>query len=253
MLERIEQLLGTTVDSYSGGIYNRRPDWVTGSLSYEGAKFLFRSVLQARASTVVEIGTASGLSAAMACHALDVASRAGIIDSDFSVVSYDVSQFFYADPSKRVGDAAREFVPPPLLGHIDFRNPATAADVRDHLGPDRLGFLFIDGNHEHPWPTLDLLATLDCLREGAVVVFDDINLPLLQPEHQGWGAKYLFDSLNLEKDLAKGGKIPCMGSIIVPSDKVSLRATLHEVLYMHGWQTSIDEGYLARLGILQQG
>jgi predicted O-methyltransferase YrrM len=252
MLEQIERSLGTSVERYCSGIYAKRPPWITGSLSLEGARFLFRSALQARASTAAEIGTASGLSAAMLCHALELASRAGAVDPGFRVVSYDISPFFYAEPSKRVGEAARELLPPSLLMHIDFRNPAAAADLRDDFGPDELGLLFIDGNHQHPWPTLDLLTVLDCLSEGAVVVFDDINLPLLHPENEDWGAKYLFDSLNLEKELARadpGEEFPCMGSITIPGDKTILRATLLDILFDHPWQARIDEEYLSRIGI----
>jgi predicted O-methyltransferase YrrM len=249
MLEQIEQSLGTSVESYCGSIYAQRPEWVTGSLSLEGARFLFQSSLQARTSTAAEIGTASGLSAAMLCHALDLARRAGTVDPNFRVVSYDISPVFYADPSKRVGEAARELLPPSLLRHIEFRNPAAAADLRDDFGPDELGFLFIDGNHRHPWPTLDLLTVLNCLSQGAVVVFDDINLPLLHPEHPDWGAKYLFDSLDLEKNLAQGREYPCMGSVVIPGNKATLRATLLDVLFDHPWQTSIDEEYLSRIGI----
>jgi predicted O-methyltransferase YrrM len=253
MLEQMEKSLGTTIESYCGGIYNKRPQWVTGSLSLEGARFLFRSVLQARVSTAVEIGTASGMSAALLCHALNLASRTGAIDSEFRVVSYDITPFFYADNHKKVGDAARELLPPPLLRHIEFRNPAMAADIKDDFGPDQIGFLFIDGNHQHPWPTLDLLAVLDCLREGAVVVFDDINLPLRHPEYQDWGAKYLFDSLSLEKSLASEGEIPYMGSVTVPRDKAGLRATLLETLFKYQWQRNIDEEYLLRIGIQTRG
>jgi hypothetical protein len=188
----------------------------------------------------------------MLCHALELASRAGAVDPDFRVVSYDISPVFYADPSKRAGEAAREFLPASLLRHIEFRNPAMAADLRDDCGPDQLGFLFIDGSHKHPWPTLDLLTMLDCLREGAVVVLDDINLPLLHPQNQDWGAKYLFDSLHLEKELARadeGEELPCMGSVTIPQDKAALRETLLDVLFDHPWQTSIDEEYLLRIGV----
>lgn len=247
--EQIERFLGTTIESYCASIYAKRPQWATqGSLSFEGAKFLFRSVLHARVSTVIEIGTATGLSASLQCYALDLASRAGSIDSNFRVLSYDISSFWHRDQSKRVGAAAQEFLPPALLPHLEFRNPVKAAEVKRDFGRDQIGFLFIDGNHQHPWPTLDLLAVLDCLREGAMVVFDDINLPLLLPEYQDWGAKYLFDSLNLEKELVNEA-IPCMGSIRVPSDKESLRATLLEVLFRYPWQASIDEQYLSQLGV----
>ena len=77
------RLLGCTPDEYCQRIYSKRPSWVTGIVSLYDAKFLFTRVLAACPPVIVEVGTASGVSTVILCHAADVARRAGRIGDDF--------------------------------------------------------------------------------------------------------------------------------------------------------------------------
>ncbi|HEX6385856.1 MAG TPA: class I SAM-dependent methyltransferase [Anaerolineae bacterium] len=244
-----ERVIGCRPDAFCDAFYAEKPKWVTGSLSDSDTRFLFKTALNAAASVAVEIGTASGFSTAVLCHALNFASQAGLIESDFHVISCDISPTFYADQSKRVGDATREQLPPELMLHIKLRHPAYALNLRQHHGNDEIKFLFIDANHQHPWPALDLLAALDCLSPGAIVVLHDINLPIVNPEFPIWGAKYLFDDLEVEKDLARDCEIPNIGRIKIPEGKEQLRTQLLEIIHAHEWEIDIREDYLARMGI----
>jgi hypothetical protein len=226
-----------------------RPEWIVGSLSHSDTRFLFDTALKAGASLAVEIGTASGFSTSVLCHALNFASQAGMIDSDFHVVSYDFHPYFYADASKRVGDATREQLSPELLKHVTFRHPALASSLEQHHGKGEIGLLFIDANHKHPWPTLDLLAALDSLSPGAIVVLHDINLPVMSLELPGWGPKHLFDGLDLEKSVPDDEQIPNIGRVKIPEDKERLRGQLLKILFAHEWQADMHDGYLHNLGI----
>lgn len=247
----LEQMTEADADAACDAFYAARPAWITGSLSHFDARFLFKTALHAGVNTVIEIGTASGFSTALLCHALSMAHDAGRISGDFKVVSYDVSPNFYADLTKKVGDAAREQLSPEMLAHITFRNPARAADVEAEQGADTGRLLFIDAAHVHPWPTLDLLATLDFLQVGATVVLHDINLPVIAPKFPDWGVKYLFDELErVDKQVPNdAGEVPNIGSIRIPPDKDALRRQLMEMLYRHPWQMQVDEPYLRRLGV----
>lgn len=250
MINYIEKVIGCEPEVFCDAFYAEQPKWVFGSsISQFDTYFLFKTALTSGANTAVEIGTASGFSTAVLCHALNFASQAGLISSDFQVVSFDLFPHFYADESKRVGDAAREQLSPELLKHITFRNPATAADVRKHYGNDEIKLMFIDASHRHPWPTLDLLATLDCLSPGAVVLLHDINLPVIHPEFPDWGAKHLFDDLKIEKDMPQDEEIPNIGSIRIPEDKEQLRGQLLQILFTHEWQANVNKDYLVKLGI----
>lgn len=180
---------------------------------------------------------------------MNIASQAGRIDADFRVISYDISPTYYADANKRVGDAAREQLPPELLKHVTFHNPALASSLEQHHRNSEIEFLFIDADHRHPWPTLDFLVALDLLKSGALVVLHDINLPIAYPAFEEWGAKHLFDGLDLEKRLPQADAVPNIGSVRIPDDKEMLRFRLLEILLAHEWQADVEPDYLSRLGI----
>jgi hypothetical protein len=253
-MKDLEEVIGCPPEAFYEALLANMPEWVTeGSLCLSDTRFLFDTVLKTGANLAVEIGTGSGFSTSVLCHALNFASQADMIPSNFHVVSYDAATNYYADTSKRVGDATREQLSPELLKHITFRNPALASSLKQHHGNDDIEFLFNDADHAHPWPTLDMLATLDLLKHGAVVVLHDINLPIWCPEFQEWGAKYLFDGLDLEKSVPQEESVPNIGSIRIPEDKESLRARLLEILFAHEWHVDVGADYLAQLGITREG
>jgi predicted O-methyltransferase YrrM len=248
-MKQIEEVIGSSLQVLCRMLIKERPQWITGSQSYSDTCFLFETALVAGASTTIEIGTASGFSTAVLCHALNFASQAGLISPDFQIVPYDVSPYFYADRSKRVGEAAREQLPPELMEHITFRHPAFTRDVKQHHGDGEIKLLFIDASHKHPWPALNFLATLGCLSPGALVLLHDINLPLINPAFQGWGAKFLFDDLDVQKDVPMDNRMPHIGSIKVPENKELLRVQLLDIIYRHPWEAEVPEDYLDSLGI----
>src|SRR5438093_8856344 len=137
-------IIGCAPEEYCRRLYASRPDWVLGTVSIHDAHYLFTRALEARAELVVEIGTASGFSTVFLCHALNFASKARLISSDFAVVSYDLNTRFYADERRRTGDAARELLEPELLEHIVFRSPATAVTVPAHHARETLSLVFLD-------------------------------------------------------------------------------------------------------------
>lgn len=218
-------------------LYSERPDWVTGYISLQDARFLLSRALEAEADLFIEIGTASGISTAVLAQAVQSGS----------LVSYDTAQFFYADATKLVGDAARMMLPREKLERLYFRNPAGAFDLRTDYGPDTIPFLFIDANHKHPWPTLDLLAALPCLKAGSEVVMHDIDLPNLNPDFPTWGAKHLFDDLDLEKRRDEASDVPNIGSIVIPADKDALREQLVDIVHRHPWEVEVHPGLVEQL------
>lgn len=234
-------VIGSDPLSFCDELYAQKPSWASGSISHFDARFLFRCALGAGAAVGVEIGTASGFSTVFLCHAMNFASKVDLAPQDFRLISYDRDPYFYVDPSRLVGDATREVLSEPLLDHVSFRNPATAIELRAEHEPDTIELLFIDANHKNPWPTLDLLASLDSLRPGATVLLHDINLPVRLPEFADWGAKHLFDDLDVEKEADPGDDVPNIGRIVVPDDKETLREQLLQILFRHQWEHDIPE------------
>ena len=231
-----EALLGCTPEEHCQRIYGKRPSWVEGYVSLYDAQFLFDRVLRAEPETIIEIGTASGVSTVILCHAAEVVRRAGGI-GDFRVASYDIHEEFYADPSRATGDAAREMLAPELLDHVDFHTPGTAVTVREHYGEDSIRFAFIDASHAHPWPVLDLVALLPVLQPGAEVAMHDVNLPVRLPDTAS-GSKWLFDDLEIEKVIDHRDPVPNIGAVTIPEDKAALREQLLAILDAHEWEVS---------------
>ena len=226
-------------------VYTSRPDWVAGTISLDDARFLFGRVIAAGADPVIEVGTASGVSTAIVATALDVAAGGADGASPSRLFTYDISPYFYADPSRVTGDAAREMVRPELVERITFRQASAAGLAAEH-GADAIAFLFLDANHKHPMPAIDLLAALDALAPGAEVAMHDINLPELRAEFADWGAKHVFDGLELDKYVDPDVALPNIGSVIVPRDKAGMRDQLLELIYAHPWEIEVAPDYLAR-------
>src|SRR4051794_5027047 len=224
-------------------VYARRPSWARGTISRRDARFLFDRVVRAGVSEVVEIGSASGVSTSILCEALAAAHRAGRIGGDYRVAAYDVHARFYADDDHATGDAIHAMLSPELRGHVVFRIPATAIDVRDHYETDSLAFAFIDASHKHPWPALDLLAILPAVRPGAEVAMHDINLPLIHSKFPTWGSKWLYDALEVEKHADAASDPPNIGSVVEPDDKAGLERRVREIIDAHEWEVSVPESF----------
>lgn len=230
-------------------VYGRRPAWAQGMVSLDDARYLFARVLEAAPDEVVEIGTSSGVSAAILCTALSAAHQGGEVDASFRVASYDLRSAWHVDPSRQVGDAIPEMLGPDLASHVVLRNPATALTLRDHYDRAEIEFLFVDANHRHPWPALDLLATLDLLRPGAEVILHDINLPVRKPQFPDWGAKYVFDDLAVEKFADSANTPPNIGSLIVPADKGGAEDQLRALVAAYEWEAKVPDDVRSALGV----
>jgi cephalosporin hydroxylase len=168
----------------------------------------------------VEIGTLSGFSAAVIADAVAQHQRP---ESESVVVdTIDLSQRCMTDQTKPVG-----FEIPQLVPHLSSR-------IRVHAGQDaryveqiaragELQLVFIDADHQHPRPALDLIRVSRFVRPGGWAVIHDIALGSLgermraagTPFEHGapFGAQWLFEAWPFEK--ISGGNI---GALRLPSN-----------------------------------
>jgi methyltransferase family protein len=176
--------------------------------------------------SAIELGTASGFSSAIIAKimALREAER-GAPGTSPLLHTIDKCADFPPDPTKPIGFAI-DLVAPELRERIAL-HPLHDSSFCEDLPPDRgLRFAFIDGNHRHPWPLVDVLR-IQARMSGGWILLHDIDLPAtiaraqaegragdLQPVS---GAKHVFDFWPDTK-LAAGN----IGVVRVPSDRSSL-------------------------------
>ncbi len=136
-----------------------------------------------RPNSFIELGTSSGLSTGLIANMLH--DNGGEI-----LVSVDVSARYYRDDSRPTGFLVSRMYQGGQV-RVDLRSPATSLDVAEWQESYDMGF--VDGNHGHPWPLLDLLALWPRISGSRTLVQHDLTLYSRQPKPVGIGPKYLFD------------------------------------------------------------
>ncbi len=181
------------------------------------------SILQPRLA--IEIGTASGSSAAIIGKMIALGeAQAGRAPSGPLVHTIDKRAQYVVDAARATGFAIAQMTPE-LRDRIIVHAPQDSSYCRQ-LVQNGLTFAFVDGNHGHPWPLVDVLQVQQFMERGWILMHD-VDLPGLveravaagqpvdhAPHH---GAKNVFDFWPDEK--IRAGNI---GVIRLPPDRDSL-------------------------------
>lgn len=191
----------------------------TGAIGISDLLFLHAFVSVVAPERVVEIGTLSGFSAAVIADAVAEQQSPG---ADSVIVdTLDLSERCLTDKTKPVG-----FEIPQLVPHLSDR-------IRVHPGKDarhveviarlkELELVFIDADHQHPRPTLDLLRVAPFVTPGGWIVVHDVELGSMGERLRAagaaldygapFGAQWLFEAWPWQK--ISGGNI---GALRLPS------------------------------------
>lgn len=211
----------------------RPPAWAQGHISTDDALFLAEMIAALQPVRVVELGVASGASSAAILHALDA-----LPDPDRRVLySCDVRPTCYFDDARATGQACVEMYPGPRAQwqrefHTDARRLGTM------LPAASVDLTFIDANHAHPWPLLDLLHATRFAKPGSWVVLHDIDLPIHHPAYQIFGPRWLYESWPLDR--IKGtGPWTSIGAVQLPDDPSRLVHTALELIEQP-WEQAPD-------------
>jgi predicted O-methyltransferase YrrM len=172
---------------------------------------------------VIEIGTLTGFSAGIIAAAL--ARRHGR-DGASWVDTIDINVECAIDRIRPSGFEIPETFPE-LVSLIRLHVPRNATFVLQIAKRDELEVTFIDADHRHPLPLLDLLRVAPCVRRGGWIVLHDIQLgtitrKAIEAGHSvGWegvyGAQWLFNYWPFRK--ISGGNI---GAVQLPHEKSAL-------------------------------
>ena len=192
----------------------------SGAIGMSDLLFLHAFVNVLAPDRVVEIGTLSGFSAAVIADA--VAQHQHPESESVVVDTIDLSERCLTDQTKPVGFEIPQLVPR-LSSRIRVHAGKDARHVEQIAHAGELPLVFIDADHQHPRPTLDLMRVARFVRPGGWVVIHDIELGSLgermdaagTPLEHGApsGAQWLFEAWPFGK--ISGGNI---GALRLPSD-----------------------------------
>jgi len=191
----------------------------SGTIGMGDLLFLHAFVNVLAPDRVVEVGTLSGFSAAVIADAVAQHQRP---ESESVVVdTIDLSQRCLTDQTKPVGFEIPQLVPR-LASRIRVHAGQDARYVEQIARAGELQLVFIDADHQHPRPTLDLIRVARFVRPGGWVIVHDIELGSLGEKMRGagdafehgapFGAEWLFEAWPFEK--ISGGNI---GALRLPS------------------------------------
>ena len=195
-----------------------------GTIHFGDCLFLTAFVSILAPSRAVEIGTFGGFSAAVIAAAIrwQHPGEKGIL-----VETIDRNTHSLLESEKRVGFLLRDMFPA-FAEAVRIHTPAESGIVREFAGRDEIEFAFVDADHQHPRPLLDLVRLGPFLRPGAWVVFHDVRLGTHTAEKGDleslafgapFGAEWFFQNWPFRK--ISGGNI---GAVRIPAEKSAMVA-----------------------------
>lgn len=156
-----------------------------GTIQVAEADFVRAAIEQHKPRRFLEIGTGSGLSTGLIARFMSE-------NGGEYLCSVDNSETFWGDPSKPVGFLVEQIhTDPKPVVHLERRTASFSRPLGEVEAP--YDMVFIDANHDHPWPTLDTIATLPLLKRGGIVFHHDLALHRVRADSWGIGPKFLYD------------------------------------------------------------
>jgi predicted O-methyltransferase YrrM len=230
---------------YPGGIGSRDYFFLTALVS----------ILAPR--RVIEIGTLTGFSTAIIAAAVfrQHGNRSGI-----AVETIDAQTHCSIDTTRPIGFEIPELIPD-LVSTVRVHTGRESDLVRDLAEREEFGVAFIDADHRHPWPLLDVLRLAPWVKGGGWILLHDIQLGTYGKAERDcgnvleggtpYGAEWLFERWPFRKIRSfhigavelpqqKGALIPFALELMKEPFEVTGKAAkrLHRALY----QSFLDLG-----------
>jgi predicted O-methyltransferase YrrM len=221
-------------------LLERRPSWLTGSISGGDCQFLFHIIQALAPARVLELGVASGCSTAGLLCALD---QLPAVAGGRKLSSFDVLPHCYFDKQYATGAAAPIMYPNPRTDWSLDTNAMDARAIARAFAPGSFDFAFIDANHCHPWPLLDVLHLTTVLKPRSWIVLHDIELPNIHPQYPERGALLLFKHWPLAK-IHGVGDSRNIGAVQLPADPAAL-TPMAKALLEYATQWPVHEAFMA--------
>jgi predicted O-methyltransferase YrrM len=145
---------------YPGGIGSRDYFFLTALVS----------ILAPR--RVIEIGTLTGFSTAIIAAAI---YRQHGNNSEITVETIDSHTHCSIDETRPIGFEIPDLIPT-LASTVRVHTGRESDLVRELAARDQFGLGFIDADHRHPWPLLDVLRLAPYVKNGGWILLHDIQL-----------------------------------------------------------------------------
>jgi len=223
---RLATMLGETGKSPSAGeltfldSIGKRRTYYPGTIGPSDCLFLtaFLSILAPQ--RIVEIGTLTGFSAGVIAAALRRRHGASWVDT------IDINVQCAIDRTRHSGFEIAELFPQ-LVPMVRLHIPCDSSFASQIARRDELRIAFVDADHRHPMPLLDLLRLTPYVQSGGWIVLHDIQWGTIgrraaeagqtSPWGASYGAEWLFDRWPFRK--ISGGNI---GAVQLPEQKSAL-------------------------------
>lgn len=121
---------------------------------------------------VVEIGTLTGFSTAIIAAAIH--HQHGIRDQ-VTVETVDSQTQCSIDQSRPIGFEIPDLIPD-LVSTVRIHSGRESDIVAEIAGRGKFGLAFVDADHRHPWPLLDLLRLAPWIESRGWIILHDIQL-----------------------------------------------------------------------------
>jgi predicted O-methyltransferase YrrM len=122
---------------------------------------------------IIEIGTLTGFSTAIIAAAIDRQHRAN--SAPITVETVDAHTRCSIDTTRLIGFEIPDLVPD-LVSKIRIHAGRESDVVREIAVPEEFGLAFIDADHRHPWPLLDVLRLAPYVQSSGWILLHDIQL-----------------------------------------------------------------------------
>ena len=188
---------------------------------------------------ILEVGLAAGATTRML---VDFVSE----QEDCTLFSCDLNEYYYRDQSKKTAYLALDqYVPPANETDSDKKKwhlltGKYLPQYLDYIGGG-IDFCILDTVHSLPGELLDFISVMPFLKEGAVVVLHDVNMPLIwkdMPRRHAHSNKVILDSVVGEKIICKDpnnfGGISNISAVVINKDTLKYFNNVFSTLSF-GW------------------
>lgn len=203
--------------------------WKTGygSISPAEAQFIRDLIGSEKPKKFLEVGTASGLSTGLIANSLETISS-----DQIQLDSVDLDTNFWVDRTKKTGFLAEEIFQGKMVNVNLVRGLNAPTFTRKIKGNDLYDMMFIDANHQHPWPTLDMIVLLPFLKQSGIIIHHDLALYKKQTPIFGIGPKYLYDQFSEDTRIDTWDHEKNIYAIRVKKPFITLEEQLINSLYL---------------------